>query len=812
MPKTRRLLTRFSKGELSPLLEGSPDLEGYYQGASILENFKILRQGGIRRWEGTRFIKEVKDSTADTILWPFEFSVDEAYMLEVGYQYIRVYKDKAAVMDGGNQVEIATTFEVADIRMIHFTQSADVLFTFHGDYQQRTLSRASDTEWALSTPTFSPPPSFEADSDLGDTLAPSANSGSAITFRAGSAIFLAADVGRYIIAGLGRALITSLTSTTEVVADILDGFDQTITAGPNALTSVATAVASVAHGAVVGQFALLTSGAQAGQLREIATIVDVDNFTLVDAYTVNQAGVTWDLITPLSIGDWGLRLSPQTTLDPSTSIPVGATVTLVAAAAAFRAADVGKYIKVYGGVIKVTVWDSTTQVRGTLLNEMGDTTLANPGAAPTGTWTLEVSSWSSDNGFPRTGEFFQGRLCEAATDAQPTTIWGSRSDDYENFATGITAEDAFEYTMASRQVNSILWLTEKNKALLLGTGGSEHTATGSGNTDQLIGGDTVPIFDRVATNGCAPIQPIVSRQTAVYVDRSRLKLLAMGFQLDSDGQSDVELTVAANHILTSGVRLGPLAFEKRVDPRLHLVREDGTLVGMTYYPEQKVVGFARRTTEGTFEASAVISNATGLSDQVWTIAKRTINGVEKRYVEMFEPYHEGLTERGWTSMQTDCGIVLTGQVGTTLTGLDHLEGEQVDVIKNGSFIAQPTVSGGAITLTDAAVMTDVFEVGLHYDSTATTMQPSIPGQVIEGLPRTWDSCFVRLYQTRGGTLNGQTITYAASDLDTASLFTGDHKVTPQQVDTSGKVTIAQTQPYPITVLALFGTLSIAEMD
>jgi len=171
-----------------------------------------------------------------------------------------------------------------------------------------------------------------------------------------------------------------------------------------------------------------------------------------------------------------------------------------------------------------------------------------------------------------------------------------------------------------------------------------------------------------------------------------------------------------------------------------------------------------------------------------------------------------LADRGWTSLQTDCAIILTAQVGTTLTGLDHLEGEQVDVIKNGSFIAQPTVSGGSITLTDAAVTTDVFEVGLHYDSTATTMQPSIPGQVIEGLPRTWDSCFVRLYQTRGGTLNGQTIAYAASDLDTASLFTGDRKVTPQTVDSSGKVTIAQTQPYPMTVLALFGTLSIAEMD
>ena len=167
MAKTRRILTNWSKGELSPLLEGRPDLAAYFEGASTLENFLILRQGGVTRWPGLRFIKEVKDSTKDTILLPFEFSATDAFILEFGDQYFRVYKNKAPVLSGGVQVEVATPYLEADLRTIHFTQSADVMFLFHALYQQRKVARVSDTNWSISQQMATPPPTFEADADLG---------------------------------------------------------------------------------------------------------------------------------------------------------------------------------------------------------------------------------------------------------------------------------------------------------------------------------------------------------------------------------------------------------------------------------------------------------------------------------------------------------------------------------------------------------------------------------------------------------------------------------------------------------------------
>lgn len=812
MPKTRPLITRMSKGELSPLLEGSSDLASYFEGASVLENFHILRQGGIRRWPGTRFIKEVKDSSKDTILIPFEFSVSDAYMLEVGDLYIRIYKTKAAVLNVGVHVEVVTPFDVLSIREIHFTQSNDVLFLFHEDFQQRKLSRVSDTSWSLTLQTASPPPSFEADTNLGDTLAPEANSGSTIQFRAGSAIFLNADVGRQIISGAGRAVITTFTDTSEVIADILDPFSQAITAGPATLTSVGTAVTSVAHGAAIGNFAQLTAGAQSGQIREITATPTADTFTMLTAFTVDQGvGVAWNKIIPIASGSWFLRLSPQTTLNPTLKAPVGASVGLAAGVAAFRAADVGKYIVVYGGVIRLTVFTSTTAMTGIIESELSESTTADPAAADAGTWTLEESSWSLTRGYPRTGEFYQGRLYTASTLAQPTSFWGSRSDDYDNNAIGITAEDAVEYTMAARQLNRIEWLAEHNKTLMLGTSGAEFKAIGSGADNAVIGGDTIPIIERLATNGCAPIQPRQARRSTLYIDRSRRKVMMIGFDLESDGETATELSVAAEHITQSGVRLGSLAFSHRLDPRLYFDREDGQQVAMTFFPEQKVVAFTRRTTDGTFESRAVIPSSTGQADQVWVIAKRTINGVMKRFVELYEENHEGLTTRGWASLQTDCAIVVTGLTGLSIP-VAHLEGKTVDVVKNASFIGSFLVTAGVVTLLEAVVSGDVLEIGLHYNSTATTMRPALQGTNIHGLPRSWDSLFVRLYQSKGGRINGEPIQYAASDLDENELFTGDRKVTGQGWDTDGRVTALQDQPYPFTAVSIFGTLSVGGAD
>ncbi len=832
MPKTRRILTNFSKGEISPLLDGHVNLAAYWEGCRTLENFLLLRQGGVTRRPGTRYVAAVKDPTTDSILLPFVPSVDRSYVVEAGDAYLRFFTEKAPILvsAAGAPVELVSPYPDTDLRALHVTQSVDVLYLFHMEHPQQQLQRVSDLSWSIADMVFSPPPSFEDDTDIGTgasaganiTLGVSANSGAAKAFRTSADVFLAADAGRQLVAGAGRAIITAVVNARQVTVNILNAFNATITAGPNALTSGSAGsviMTSTAHGLAIGNYVVLTSGVQAGEIRRVvalgASAGDTSHFTIEAAWSGDQVATTWNKVLAKSPGGsgagWRLRLSPQTTLDPTIKEPIGAQVTVVAGAAAFRAADVGKFIFVYGGLIELTILDSTTQMRGQILSPLSQASDANPAVAPAGAWTLEVSSWSVARGFPRTGEFFQGRLYAASSGAQPTTVWGSRSDDYTNNAVGVEADNAVEFTLAARQLNQIQWLAD-NDDLVIGTGGSEHLAK-SGQVQAPIGGDVIPLITRIGTNGCAPIQPVQTDSYTLFWERARRRLYAMAYELASDNVEPFELTAESEHISApNGIDLGPMAFAQRLDPRLYVCR-GGTLLVLTYFVKQKVVGWSRIVTDGLFKSVAIVTNPDGGNDLVYVLVERTIDSATVRYVEVFEDAHEDLPATARRAMQTDCGVVTVLPSATaSVGGLAHLEGEEVDVLVNGGYVGRKTVASGAITFDDALVANDVVEAGLPYTSTLETMRPAVEGQVIEGLPRSWDSLFVRLQDTIGGQVNGQDLLYAPSDLDEIGLFSGDRKVTGIDWGTDGRITVTQTQPYPMTVLATFGTLSVGDKD
>jgi hypothetical protein len=87
----------FARGELSPRLYGRVDTQAYQSGAEAIENFIVRPEGGLMRRHGTRFAGEAKDHTRVTRMVSFVFSTVQAYMLEFGHNYIRVWKDYAPI-------------------------------------------------------------------------------------------------------------------------------------------------------------------------------------------------------------------------------------------------------------------------------------------------------------------------------------------------------------------------------------------------------------------------------------------------------------------------------------------------------------------------------------------------------------------------------------------------------------------------------------------------------------------------------------------------------------------------------------------
>ncbi len=121
MTRTETVQPSFAAGELSPRMYGRTDFAKYLSGAEAIENFIVRPEGGLMRRHGTRFAGEVKEHLKQTRLIPFVFSTVQAYMLEFGHTYIRVWKDNAPV-----------TSSTKTITAISQTNPAVVTATAHG--------------------------------------------------------------------------------------------------------------------------------------------------------------------------------------------------------------------------------------------------------------------------------------------------------------------------------------------------------------------------------------------------------------------------------------------------------------------------------------------------------------------------------------------------------------------------------------------------------------------------------------------------------------------------------------------------------
>jgi hypothetical protein len=209
MSKASPAIGSMNAGELSPKLGARVDFAKYPAGASLLENMIPTVQGPLERRGGTRFVHEVKDPTSKVLLQPFEYSVDQAYMLEFGNLYCRFYTwDATTKVRGiletfpgsGIPVEVVTPYTTADLYnadgtpRLRFAQSGDNLYIAHGLYQQRTITRTSATSFAIAL--FAGKGGPWADlNETATTVYASAETGAGITLTASSAIFTANMVG-----------------------------------------------------------------------------------------------------------------------------------------------------------------------------------------------------------------------------------------------------------------------------------------------------------------------------------------------------------------------------------------------------------------------------------------------------------------------------------------------------------------------------------------------------------------------------------------------------------------------------------------
>ena len=232
MAQYNYLKNNFTAGQVSPRLDFRSDLVRHKNGVRTLENFVIMPHGGIRSRPGTKFVTEVKDSSKAVRLVDFQASTSAVYIIEMGDEYFRFIKDRAQIESGGSPYEVAHPYDETEVFEVRYVQSADVMYMVHPNYPVRRLNRFADTNWTVTTPTFTDGP-YGPIQIGGTTLTNSATSGS-ITITASAPTFAATDTTGTNGTGLSDRLlriqegsnwrtlkITGYTSSTVVTAEIV---------------------------------------------------------------------------------------------------------------------------------------------------------------------------------------------------------------------------------------------------------------------------------------------------------------------------------------------------------------------------------------------------------------------------------------------------------------------------------------------------------------------------------------------------------------------------------------------------------------
>lgn len=223
MPTVHIAQNNFTSGQLDPTLHERYEYQGYANGLVELSNMLILPQGGVTKRPGSRYVATCKDDTAHRLI-PFIISNELAYVLEMGIEYIRFYRNGEKIA----ATEIVTPYGADELHTIHRSNYGHTMIFTHAQHPPYELIHISDTSWVFRPILFGPPPSYEVGWLPPSSATLSAPTGNGVTVTTTTGVFYPSDVDRLLVneptIGSGKAVITTFISSTQVTIDVTTEF------------------------------------------------------------------------------------------------------------------------------------------------------------------------------------------------------------------------------------------------------------------------------------------------------------------------------------------------------------------------------------------------------------------------------------------------------------------------------------------------------------------------------------------------------------------------------------------------------------
>lgn len=761
----------FSGGEMAPQLRGRVKIDKYFSSCRTMRNWFCSVMGETMNRGGTEYIGANYNASYKSKLTPFQFSTTDSYVIEWNHLFMRVLRDGGIVLQQptrGTDIVVAATYK--------WTASGSGT----NEYYVELL--------AGGDPSLNEPGAVYEDVGGANTTMTEGTLGSL-------------SAGEW-----GYGDNDSLGYST-IYVRLTDNVDPDTKADGYMEAAYIHATASPYNASDLPLLKIEQS-ADTMYLTHPSYAVRKLTRTDHDQWTFTAVTFAASISAPTNfartVGSGVTRTYTATAISSATGDESGGASSAVADpgdTVGWTAVSGAEYYNVYEIVNNVPQY-------------IGRTTSTSFGIPSSYTADPDVTTPTANNPFnasddyPGCSGFHEQRIFYARTNNNPQTFWASVTGSFDNMNYSIPGldDDSLEFTLNTTKVNEVRWILSLSE-LIIGTGGGVFKINGGESSVAITA--TAINSKRQSSLTASHHFPIVSSNSILFIEGSEKKIRALTYSLELDSYADSDLSILSEHLFNSS-SIYEWTYELYPYGIIWMVRDDGTLVGLTYSQEHKTYGFHRHDTgaSGLFESVASITTNEGVSE-TYVSVKRTINGSDVRYLEILkERLPDDTLEDAWI---LDCALEYNGADTNNITDLEHLEGETVNVLANGVVLEGLTISSGACAL--GATYSAPILLGIPITGEMEQNDLSTPpgNESIQDKHRTVKTALIK-YRNSCHALVGTdsaNVNEAFEDNTTLQSESIESSVGDQANPYEARVYVKTTKPLPCTIQSIMARVEIS---
>jgi len=329
----------------------------------------------------------------------------------------------------------------------------------------------------------------------------------------------------------------------------------------------------------------------------------------------------------------------------------------------------------------------------------------------------------------------------------------------------------------------------------------------------------------------------VSNYDILFVESNGSKVRDLAYNIYFNVFTGTDISITASHLFY-GFELKEWAWAEQPFYTAWVIRNDGTMLVLTFLKEQEFIGWTHQITQGSFMSVSTITEPSvlaGTINAVYTVVERIVNGIQVQYVERVAErvFPNGLAS-AWC---VDSALQYTGAATLSFQGAEHLgnltvTGLATDNLGNTMVITPFTMPlSGEFTLpaptpVGATGYTTV-TLGLPYTCQLQTLPIDMGEPSIQAKTKRIPHIDVRVYQTLGLTVGASFVRqFPMQDLIqgnvgsmltgqpvqiVSGLYSGDARTFIDSTYTvPGQYCFQQSLPYPASILGVFPSIVVGD--